>query len=78
MEDGKREKATSLLLLFPLPILPHLLSSTPLPSLLTTQKGFWGLTGRREVPQGTINTRHSETSLQFADVDEKIALFFTH
>lgn len=30
---------------------------------------------RREVPQSKINTRHGETSLRFADVREKIALF---
>ena len=55
VEDGKREKAASLLLLFPLPILPRALSFSPLPSLLTTPKGFWGLMGRTEVPQGKIN-----------------------
>ena len=32
---------------------------------------------RRDVPQSKINTSHSETSLRFADVGEKIALFHT-
>ena len=45
VEDGKREKAASLLLLFPLPILPRALSFSPLLSLLTTPKGFWSLWG---------------------------------
>lgn len=52
---GKREKAASLLLLFPLPILPRALSFSPLPSLLTTPKGFWELKVKTEVPQGKIN-----------------------
>ena len=45
VDDGKREKAASLLLLFPLPILPRALSFSPLPASLRHQKASGGLWG---------------------------------
>ena len=79
VEDGKREKTASLLLLFPFSIPPPPPPAGflfPLsPDSLRHKKASRGLMGRREVPQSKINTRHSEMSLPFASVREKIALF---
>ena len=44
MGRGKKAGAGAFLPFFPLPIVPRALSFLPLPSLLTTQRGFscWG------------------------------------
>ena len=40
MDDGKKENAGAFLSLFPLPIVPRVLSLSPVLSLPTTRRGF--------------------------------------
>lgn len=76
MGRGKRQLLFFFSFPFPSPPPPPAGFLFPLsPDSLRHKKASRGLMGRREVPQSKINTRHSEMSLPFASVREKIALF---